>query len=166
MSDTIYIIDKVNDTSYYTEVRVLLGITSDDLTDAELKSDVILGMAERLVCGSLVPNWTDVLNGGNQLKADALRSCVVMQVAINILDMPAIQNLIVDQIRLIDIIITAKKQTAKEIKSWLGGLQRQQLAIVGITHTGGWPGRTLVGKTKSVNVYDYTVDTNGNIQKS
>lgn len=166
MSDTIYIIDPVNDTSYYTEIRTLLGITSNDLTDAELKSDILLGMAERIICGTLVPNWTDILNGDSQLKADALRSCVVIQVGINILDMPAIQNLLIDQFRLIDIIITAKKQTVEEVKIWLKGLLGQQLSIAGVVHSGeGWPERTLISKTGSVNVYDYGVTTSGDVQK-
>ena len=43
-----YIIDPVNDTAYYTDVRDLLGITDDDLTDNNLKSDIILGAAERI----------------------------------------------------------------------------------------------------------------------
>jgi len=166
MSDTIYIIDPINDTSYYTDVRTLLGITSHDLTDTELKSDILLGIAERIICGTLVPNWTDILNGNNQLKTDALRSCVIIQVGINILDMPAKQNLIIDQARLIDIILTAKKQDYREFKGWLVGLMEKQLSMLGIVHSGGWPVRTLVGKTTSANVYDYYVDTNGDIQES
>ena len=166
MSDTIYIIDPENDTSYYTEVRTLLGITSHDLSDAVLKSDILLGIAERIICGAVVPNWVDILNGDSQLKADALRSCVIVQVGINILDMPAKQNLILDQVRLIDVILTAKKQNYKEFKEWLSGLMGQQLSMLGIVHSGGWPTRTLLSKTATANVYDYYVDTNGSIQKS
>jgi hypothetical protein len=166
MSDTVYIIDTTNDTSYYTEVRTLLGITSNDLTDDELKSDIILGTAERIVCGTLVPNWTDILNGDNQLKADALRSCVIIQVGINILDMPAKQNLIVDKVRLIDIILTAKAQSYEEFKGWLVGLLGKQMAMLGIVHSGGWPDRTLIKKTGTANVYDYHIDTNGAIKKA
>lgn len=164
MSDTIYIIDPVNDTSYYTEVRTLLGITSEDLTDVELKSDIILGMAERIICGTLGPNWTDILTGNSQLKVDALRSCVIVQVGVNILDMPAKQNLMVDQARIIDIILTAKKQDYKEFKSWLVGLLEKQMSMLGIVHSGGWPTRTLISKTSTADVYDYYVDTNGAIQ--
>ena len=167
MSDTIYIIDTVNDTSYYTEVRTLLGITSNDLTDAELKSDILLGMAERIICGTLVPNWTDILSGDSQLKTDALRSCVIVQVSINILDMPAKQNLVVDKVRLIDIILTAKAQSYKEFKGWLIGLLGKQMAMLGIVHSGdGWPDRTLVKKTGTANVYDYHIDTNGAIKEA
>lgn len=166
MSDTIYIIDPINDTSYYTDVRILLGITPSDLTDAELKSDIILGIAERIICGSLVPNWIDILNGDSQLKADALRSCVIIQVGINILDMPLKQNLVIDQVRLIDIILTAKKQSFDDFRSWLVNLLERQLGIVGVVHSGGWPSRTLVAKSDSVNVYDYSVDTNGVIQEN
>lgn len=166
MSDTIYIIDIINDTSYYTEVRTLLGITSNDLTDAELKSDILLGMAERIICGTLVPNWTDILNGDSQLKTDALRSCVIVQVSINILDMPAKQNLIVDKVRLIDIILTAKAQSYKEFKGWLIGLLEKQMAMLGIVHPDGWPERTLVKATGTANVYDYHIDTNGMIQEA
>ena len=35
-----YIIDPINDADYYTEVRDLLGITDDDLSDSALKSDI------------------------------------------------------------------------------------------------------------------------------
>lgn len=166
MSNTVYIIDPENDTSYYAEVRTLLGITSNDLTDAELKSDILLGVAERIICGSIVPNWVDILNGDSQLKADALRSCVVIQVGINVLDMPAKQNLIVDQVRLIDIILTAKKQSYKEFREWLVGFMGTQLSMIGITHSGGWPERKLLGASGSVNVYDYYVDTDGAIQEN
>jgi len=165
MSDTIYIIDATSDTSYYTEVRTLLGITSHDLTDTELKSDIILGVAERMICGTTVPNWSDILNGGDQLKTDALRSSVIIQVGINILDMPAKQNLIADQTRLIDIILTAKKQSYSDFRGWLVGLMESQLSMVGVVQTdGGWPVTTLVGKTKTFNAYDYYVDANGAIQ--
>lgn len=166
MSDTTYIIDTANDTNYYTEVRTLLGITSNDLTDTELKSDILLGIAERIICGTFVPNWTDILNGDNQLKADALRSCVIIQVGINILDMPAKQNLIIDKVSLIDIILTAKAQSYKEFREWLIGLMGKQMAMLGIVHSGGWPDRTLVKATATANVYDYHVDTKGAIQEA
>jgi|GEM_PF-3374733 len=161
-----YIIDPVNDAAYYTEVRDLLGITEDDLTDASLKSDIILGAAERAICKIYAPNWQSVMTGNDQLAADALRSCVVIRVALNILNMPANQNIIMDQVRLIDIILTAKKQTFDELRKALGDLFMQQLSFVGVVHPGtGYPNRTLIGKSASISVYDYYVDTNGNVQK-
>jgi len=161
-----YIIDPVNDSDYYTEVRDLLGITDDDLTDATLKSDIFLGAAERMICKIYVPNWQSVLNGADGIAADALRSTVIIRVALNILNMPATQNLILDQVRLIDIILTAKKQTFDELKAALQTLFEQQLSFVGVEHTGDWPVRTLVGKSTSANVFDYYIDTDGVVQES
>jgi len=160
-----YIIDPVNDSAYYTDVRDLLGITDDDLTDSSLKSDIILGAAERAVCKIFVPNWQTVMTGPDPIAADALRSCVVIKVAINILNMPANQNLLQDSIRVIDMIITAKKQTLEQIKTDLQRLFEEQLSLVGVAHAdGSWPERTLVGKSDSISVYDYYVDTDGSIQ--
>jgi len=161
-----YIIDPINDTDYYTDVRDLLGITDDDLTNDALKSDIMLGAAERAICKIYVPNWQAVMTGSDQMAADALRSCVVIRVALNILNMPATQNLIEDKVQLIDIIITAKKQTTDELKKLLGDLFMQQLSSVGVEHSGdGYPVRTLLGKSDSVSFYDYYVDTTGNVQK-
>ena len=162
-----YIIDPINDTAYYTEIRDLLGVTSDDLSDTTLKSDIFLGAAERMICKLYVPNWQAVLTGSDAIAADSLRSSVVIRVAQNILNMPANQNLLFDQIRLIDIILIAKKQTIEDLKSSLQSLFEQQLSFVGVEHAGGaWPVRTLVGKSTSANVYDYHVDTSGEVQES
>jgi len=161
-----YIIDPVNDTNYYTEVRDLLGVTSEDLTDATLKSDIFLGMAERMVAKIYVPNWQDILTGSDQIASDALRSSVVIRVALNILNMPANQNLLFDQIRLIDIILIAKKQSFEDLKKALEYLFEQQISVVGVERTTAWPERTLVGKSDSADVYDYYVDTSGAVQKS
>jgi len=161
-----YIIDPINDAAYYTEVRDLLGITSDDLSDATLKSDIFLGAAERMICKIYVPNWQDVLTGSDSIAADALRSSVVVRVALNVLNMPASQNLILDQVRLIDIILTAKKQTMAELRASLEHLFEQQLSFAGVVRTTEWPIRTLVGKTGTANVYNYYVDTDGAVQES
>jgi len=161
-----YIIDPINDTAYYTEVRDLLGITDDDLTDTTLKSDIFLGAAERAICKIYVPNWQSVMTGSDQIAADALRSCVIIRVALNILNMPASQNLILDQVRLIDIILTAKKQTFDQLRNALQTILEQQLSFVEVVHAGtGWPDRTLVGKSDSISVFDYYVDTSGELQK-
>ena len=161
-----YIIDPINDSDYYTEIRDLLGVTDDDLTDATLKSDIFLGAAERMICKLYVPNWQDIITGSDGIAADALRSTVIIRVAINILNMPANQNLVLDQVRLIDIILVAKKQTLEELKTALISLFEQQLSMVGVVHSGDWPERTLVGKSDSANVFDYYVDTSGVIQES
>jgi len=160
-----YIIDPINDTEYYTEVRDLLGITDDDLTNATLKSDIYLGVAERMICKVYVPNWQDVLSGSDSIAADALRSSVIIKVALNVLDMPASQNLILDQVRLIDIILTAKKQTMQELKRSLQTFFEQQLSFAGVVRSTIWPERTLVGKTDTAQVYDYYINTNGNVQE-
>ena len=160
-----YIIDPVNDAEYYTEVRSLLGITVEILSDAVLKSDIFLGASERAICKVYVPNWQTVLTGSDQIAADALRSCVVIHVALNILNMPANQNIVFDKVQLIDVILTAKKQTLKEVRDSLETLFNQQLSFVGVEHAGaGWPDRDIVGKSGSVSVYDYYVDTNGSIE--
>ncbi len=161
-----YIIDPVNDTDYYTEVRDLLGVTDDDLTDATLKSDIYLGVAERMICKVYVPNWQDVLSGSDSIAADALRSSVIIRVALNVLDMPASQNLILDQVRLIDIILTAKKQTMQELKKSLQSFFEQQLSFAGVVRTTAWPERTLVGKSDTAKVYDYYIDTSGAVQEN
>ena len=161
-----YIIDPINDAAYYTEVRDLLGITDNDLTDDMLKSDIVLGAAERAICKIYVPNWQSVTTGSDAIASDALRSCVVIRVALNILNMPANQVLIMDQVRLIDIILTAKKQTFDELRKALGALFMQQLSFVGVEHSGdGYPARTVIGKSSSISFYDYYVDTTGQVQK-
>jgi len=161
-----YIIDPVNDTAYYTEVRDLLGITDDDLTDTTLKSDIFLGAAERMICKLYVPNWQDILTGSDSIAADALRSTVIIRVAINILNMPANQNLLFDQVKLIDIVLIAKKQTFEELRMALQSLFEQQLSFTGVVRASAWPERTLIGKSDTANVYDYYVDTDGVVQES
>ena len=161
-----YIIDPINDSDYYTEVRDLLGVTSNDLSDATLKSDIYLGVAERMIVKIYVPNWQDVLSGSDSIAADALRSSVIVRVALNVLNMPANQNLLFDQIRLIDIIITAKKQTMAELRASLEYLFEQQLSFAGVVRTTVWPERTLVGKSDTADVYDYYIDTSGSIQEN
>ena len=161
-----YIIDPVNDTAYYTEVRDLLGVTTEDITDDTLKSDIILGVAERMIAKIYVPNWQDVLVGSDSIAADSLRSSVIVRVALNILGMPLNQNLLFDQVRLIDVIIIAKKQTIKEITAALEALFEQQLSFTGVVRTTDWPARTLVGKSKTSILYDYRVDNQGAIQRN
>lgn len=162
-----YIIDPVNDSDYYTDVRDLLGITSDDLSDTTLKSDIILGIAERMICKTFVPNWQDVLTGDDGIAADALRSSVIIRVALNILEMPANENLLLDQFKLIDMVLTSKKQTLDDIKKSLQKLFEQQLSFCGVVYSGaGWPERTLVGKSDSITFYDYYIDTEGEVQSN
>ena len=160
------IVDTVNDTDYYTEVRDLLGVSSEDLSDTTLKSDIILGTAEREVCGSFVNNWISILNGSDPIKQSALRACVIIRVAFNIIDSPAVQNILIDQIRMIDTIITSKKVSIEEVKAGLLRLFEKQLAQVGVEHAGGWPDRNIIGKTDTYNFYDYVIDTEGNVQEA
>ena len=160
-----YIIDPVNDSQYYEEVRDLLGITIEDLNDDILKSDIILGAAERMICKVYVPNWQDILTGSDPIAADALRSLVVVRVAMNILNMPASQNILFDQVKFIDMVVTAKKQSIEEIKMALQSFFEDQLPIIGIIYSDGWPERSLIGKSDSANVFDYYIDSEGNVQE-
>lgn len=157
------IIDPVNDTDYPEEVRVLLGVTSDELSDTVLKLDIILGMGERIVCG-YVTNWVDILNGSDIMAEEALRSCVIIKIALNIINMPATQNLLIDDVKLPnDISFISKKVGMNEVKNSLQKLFEQQLALVGVEHTGDYPEKDLIGATTSTNFYDYYIDTNGAI---
>ena len=155
------IIDPENDTDYFTEVRTLLGVTDADLTDAVLKSDVVLGATERAVCGSYVDNWVDILNGGDPIKAAALRTCIIVRVALDIIDSPAVQNILIDRIPLVDTIIESKKVPIQEVKAGLTRLFERQLAQAGVVHDGGWPEYTGIAVTDPPGIYDYVVDTNG-----
>jgi hypothetical protein len=159
------IIDKDQDSTFATEIRDVLGTTSNELSDTSLKSDIILGAAERAVCKIHVPNWQAVLNGDDPIAANALRACVIIKVCLNIINTPAIQNILIDQVRLVDIIITAKKVTLQELKDSLQALFEQQLASVGVEYSGGYPERELVEKTGTDTLYEYYVDSEGTFQK-
>jgi hypothetical protein len=165
MTNLNRIIDPDNDSDYFIEVRSLLGITSDDLSDAVLKSDIILGMAERVVCKVYVPNWIDILNGSNRFATEALRSCVIIRVCLNILNMPAVQNIMIDQIRLIDIIIKSIKIDLNELKESLDKLFKEQLSFIGIDWSGDYPLLTAFELTDKVKLYDYEVNDSGALQK-
>lgn len=160
------IIDPINDTNYPEEVRTLLGVTSDELTDTVLKLDIILGMAERMVCG-YVNNWKDILNGSDVMAEEALRSCIILKVALNIINMPATQNLLIDEARLPnEIAFISKKVGIDEIKKSLQKLFEQQLALVGVEHTGNYPEKEIIGASTSMTFYDYYIDTSGVIQEN
>lgn len=160
-----YIIDAENDKNYYSEVRDLLGITSDDISDDVLKSDIFLGAAERMIIKVYAPNWQDIVSGSDQIAADALRSSIVIRVALQILNMPASQNFMFDSVQLIDMIFKSKGMSIDDLKKLLNGLFFDQLSLVGVEHSSEWPVRTLVGKSDSANVFDYYVDTNGDLQE-
>ena len=163
---TNLIIDRENDSNYFTEVRTLLGVDTEELTDAVLKLDIILGAAERSVCKIYVPNWQDILNGNDPIEEQALRALVIIRVAMLILEQPQIQNMLIDTVRLIDIIIEAKKITLAEIKAGLEKLFSEQLSIVGVERSTAWPKKTLIGLSDSANVFDYYVDTEGELQEA
>ena len=160
------IIDPINDTDYSEEVRTLLGVTSDELSNTVLKLDIILGMAERDICG-YIDNWIDILNGSDAMAEEALRSCVIIKIALNIINMPATQNLLIDEIRLPnEITFISKKVGMDELKNSLQKLFEQQLALVGVEHTGNYPEKELIGATTSASFYDYYIDTSGAIQEN
>lgn len=157
------IIDPEDDSDYTTEVRILLGITSNELSDTELKTDIILGVAEREIIRSFVDNWIDVLNGSDDMAKSALRAAVIIKVALNVISSPAIQNILIDQTRLIDVIITAKKVPLEELRENLASMLSQQLVAVGIEHTDGYPTSVAIGKTDNLQIYKYAVDESGAI---
>ena len=160
------IIDVDNDTNYYTEVRNILDVTSNDLSDAFLKSDIVLGTAEREVISIYVNNWIDILNGDNAMKEEALRSCVILMVCMNIIEAPIAQNLLDNEFKIAEFVIKNKNISIDEFKVSLKKLFEKQLSIVGVVHTGGdYPEREVVGKSKSYNAYDYYIDNDLEIQE-
>lgn len=157
------IIDTTDDISYFTEVRNLLGITVDDLDDDVLKSDIILGMAERMVCKVFVPNWIDVLNGEDKFAIQALRSCIIIRVCLNILNMPVVQNILINEVRLIDVIVKTSVNIDK-LKESLEKMFKEQLSIVGVSSSEDYPKLTAFELTDRVKLYDYKVNTFGNLE--
>lgn len=156
------IINPEDDADYVTEVRILLGVTNNELSDAALKMDIIIGAAERDIIRH-VDNWISIVDGDDSMKSAALRSSVIIRAALNIISTPAIQNLLIDQTRLIDVIITAKKATLEEVRGNLSALLDQQLASAGIVHTGGYPEHIAIGKTDNLQVYTYQVTETGDV---
>lgn len=157
------IINTKEDTTYPMEVRTLLGITANDLSDDALKSDILIGVAEREIVSSYVDNWISVLNGDDEMAQAALRSSVIIKVALNVLSSPAIQNILIDQVRLIDIIITAKKVSLEDLRNNLESLLNQQLLIVGVEHTDGYPVSLAIGRTDNLPIYQFAVSETGSI---
>ena len=157
------IINPEDDSDYVVEVRILLGITSNELSDAELKTDIVLGMAEREIARSYVENWIAVHNGNDDMAKAALRAAVIIKVALNIISTPAIQNLLIDQTRLIDVIITAKKVPLEELRANLDSLLSQQLVIVGVSRAEGYPEHVAIGKTDNLQIYKYAVTEDGDV---
>jgi len=160
------IIDPVNDTDYPTQVRALLGVDSDELSTATLILDIVLGTAEREICSQYVPNWMSVLNGDDQIKADSLKASVIIKVALNLISMPAVQNILIDKVKFIDTIVESKQIPIEEIRASLQSFFDKQLSMVGIVHDEEWPDRTIIGKSDTFDPYDYYVDLDGNIQKN
>ncbi|MBC8432106.1 MAG: hypothetical protein H8D96_09310 [Desulfobacterales bacterium] len=165
MASINIIIDTENDTDFYTEVRTLLGVEAEDLPTATLQLDIMVGMAEREVCQIYVPNWQDVLNGDNPFAEKALRACVICKLCLNILEAPMVQNIFINEMRIVDIIMKSNIDIEK-VKRDLTALMQSQLSIVGVVRTDAWPEKTIVGKTDSTTPYDYYVDTDGVIQEN
>ncbi len=159
------IIDIDSDADYFTEVRNILDVTSADLSDDFLKSDIVLGTAEREVVSIYVNNWIDILNGDNAIKEEALRSCVILMVCMNIIEAPIAQSLLVNEIRIAEVVIKNKNISIAEFKDSMQKLFEKQLSIVGVVHTGGYPEREIVGKSDTFNAYDYYVDDDGDIKE-
>ena len=164
MSTITVIIDMENDTDFYTEVRTIMGVEAEDLPTATLKLDIMTGMAEREVCKVHVPNWQAVLNGDDPFAVKALRACVVCKLCLNILQVPAIQNLFINELRIIDIIMKANIDIEK-LKEDLIGLFQMQLSLVGVVRTDAWPEFQVIGKTANISFYDYCVDQSGILQQ-
>lgn len=159
------IIDKDNDSDFPDEVRNLMGLTSEDLTDAVIKSDILLGMAEREIMKEYVPNWTSILNGEDAIAIDALRSCVILKICLNILDSPTVQNYYIQDFRFVDIIMNSGVDGEK-LRNRLQGLFLKQLSYCGVEHTGDWPEFKLVGKSDTFTPFQYYIDQNGDLQEN
>lgn len=156
------IIDKENDTTYCDEIRTLLGITSGDIPDSTIEMDIILGLAEREVCKIYVPNWIDVLNGDDTFAVEALRTAVLLKVCLNILDSPAIQNLIIVDMKIEEIVLKNDIDTDK-LKASLLKMFESQLSLVGVERTVAWPEHTVISLTDVNELYQYAVDLGGDI---
>jgi len=164
MASINVIIDTQEDTDFYDEVRNIIGVEPLDLPNEVIKSDIMLGMAEREICKVHVPNWQDVLNGSDVFAVKALRSTVVLKLCLNILLVPAIQNLFVNDFRLVDIIMKSDVDVEK-LKVSLNELFLSQLSIVGVVRSDAWPEAQIIGRTDNINVYDYHVSEEGGIEK-
>ncbi len=164
MASINIIIDQKDDTDFYDEVRNIIGVGPGDLPNDIIKSDIMLGMAEREICKVHVPNWQDVLNGNDIFAVKALRSTVVLKLCLNILNVPAVQNLFINEFRLVDIIMSADIDIEK-LKMSLNALFLSQLSIVGVERSDAWPVKTIIGKTDGIAIHDYYVDTQGRVQK-
>jgi len=159
------IIDKDNDTDYADEVRNLMGLTSEDLTDTVISSDILLGMAEREIMKEYVPNWIDILNGEDSIAQQSLRSCVILKICLNILDNPMVQNYYVKDFRFADIVANS----GIDIEELRKGLKYQfykQLSYCSIIYDGDWPEFKLVGKSDTFNPYEYYINIDGDLQES
>jgi len=158
------IIDTENDSDFLSEVRNLMGLEPEDLNDTVISSDILLGMAEREIMKEYVPNWVSILNGEDEIAQRSLRSSVILKICLNILDNPMVQNYYVNEFRFIDIIANS----GIDVQELRDGLERQffkQLGYCGIVHSGEWPEKKLIGKSDSANLYDYYVDTEGEIKE-
>lgn len=158
------IIDIQNDSDFYNETRYLLGVESEDLTDTVIQSDIMVGMAERDVCKVMVPNWQDIISGSDAFAQQALRSVVICKLCLNILKIPAIQNLFVNEMKIIDIVLKANIDIEK-LKTDLTELMNSQLSIVGVEHSGDWPEFQIIGKTNSFTYSEFYIDSDGNVQQ-
>ena len=159
------IIDKDSDTDFPTELRNLMGLETEDLTDAVIISDILLGMAERQIMKKFVPNWIDILNGSDSIAIEALRSCVALRICLNILDNPMVQNYYINDFSFVDI-VAKSGINVQELRDGLTKQFLEQLSFVGVVRSEAWPEMKLVGKSTTFNMYDYYVDSNGNTQES
>uniref|UniRef100_A0A6M3KHN9 Uncharacterized protein n=1 Tax=viral metagenome TaxID=1070528 RepID=A0A6M3KHN9_9ZZZZ len=158
------IINTEEDTNYADQVRALLGVDNDELSDATLLLDIVLGAAEREVCSKYVPNWVAILNGSDQIKADSLKACVIIKVALNLISVPAVQNIMIDEVKFIDTIEKSKQISIDKVKESLANFFDRQLSMVGIERSSSaWPEKTIIGKSATANFYDYYVNTDGNM---
>jgi len=160
------IIDPIEDTDYPTQVRALLGVDSDELSTATLILDIVLGTAEREVCSQHVPNWVSILNGDDQIKADSLKASVIIKVALNLISVPAVQNILVDKVKFIDTIVESKQIPIEEIRTSLQSFFDKQLSMVGVVRDEEWPDRAIIGKSDTFDPYDYYIDDLGNVQEN
>lgn len=165
MASISRIINKESDSDFQDEIRNLMGLTSEDLTDSVIESDILLGFAEREIMKEYVPNWVSILNGSDSIAVAALRSCVILKICLNILDNPMVQNLYINEFRFVDIIMNSGIDEDK-LRDRLEKLFFKQLSYCGVEYSGdGWPEHKLVGKSDSSNFYDYYIDDNGAVRE-
>lgn len=157
------IIDPGTDLSYPIEVRELIGVTSDDITDDTLKLDLFFGQADRTI-KKIVPNWENIQAGSDADRKASLRSMVIIQVGLLIISSPSSQNYLLNQVSITDdVTLKSNNRSYDDLKDSLQQMLDDQKLSVGIEYDEDYPTIPGIGKTDSSLIYKYEIDDNGNI---